>query len=116
MVAQEQEQVLANEDVGMSLTAGEEADAIEAILRDELGDRLRVTRAPSYVKLEAAGALEVSLADVAELLGRAFTLADFQMIFATYYGRPYVDDEKIGVYSSMTVGVLDDEIAASRPN
>jgi hypothetical protein len=102
------EQIEANEDVGISLMAGEEADAVVDILREELGDRLRVTDCITYLKLETdAGHLEVRFADVAEVLGRPFTLGDFQAIFASYYGRPSVDDDQIGVYASMTAGVFD---------
>jgi MmoB/DmpM family protein len=104
------EELQANDDVGMSLMAGEEADAIVDILREELGERLRVTDCITYLKLETdAGALEVRFDDVAEMLGHRFTMADFQMIFSSYYGRPHLVDDRIGVYASMTAGVLDGE-------
>ena len=99
-----------NDDVGMSLMAGEETDAVVELLRDELGERLRVTDCITYLKLETdAGQLEVRFADVAELLGRRFTMADFQSIFSSYYGRPSTSDEWIRVDASMTAGVLDDD-------
>ena len=113
MAGQELEQIQANDDVGMSLMAGEEADAIVAILREELGDRLQVTDCITYVKLETdAGQLEVRFADVAEMLGHRFSVADFQMIFSSYYGRPHLVDDRIGVYASMTIGVLDGDGSA----
>ncbi len=113
MTEDEQDQVEANDDVGMSLTAGEEADAIVGILRGELGHRLRVTDCITYVKLETdIGQLEVSFADVAAELGHRFTLSDFQTVLASYYGRPLLGDDGIGVYSSMTAGVLDGESQA----
>jgi len=111
MIAEEQaeEHVVANNDVGISLMAGEEADAIVDILREELGDRLRVNDHLTYVKLETdAGRLEVFFDEVGQALGRPFTLGDFQVIFASYYGRPQVFDHKMGVYSSMTAGVIRD--------
>lgn len=104
------EQAEANDDVGMSLMAGEEADAIIEILRDQLGDELRVTDCVTYMKLEtAAGQLEVRFDDVAEILGHRFTMSDFQTIFASYYGRPSMLEDQIGVYASMTAGVSDGE-------
>jgi hypothetical protein len=103
------EQIEANDDVGISLTAGEEADAIVDILREELGGQLRVTDCLTYLKLETSGQLEVHFAEVAEVLGHQFGLNDFQMIFSSYYGRPLILDDRIGVYSSMTAGVLDAE-------
>jgi len=100
----------ANDDVGMSLMAGEETDAVVAVLRDDLGARLRVTDCMTYLKLETdAGHLEIRFDDVADLLGRRFTMADFQAIFSSYYGRPSLTDEWIRVDASMTAGVLDDD-------
>jgi hypothetical protein len=100
----------ANDDVGMSLMAGEETDAVVELLRAELGDRMRVTDCITYLKLETgAGHLEVRFGDVAEVLGRRFTMADFQTIFSSYYGRPSITDELIRVDASMTAGVLDDD-------
>lgn len=104
-----QEGLVANDDVGISIMAGEEADAIVDILRDELGDRLRVSDHVTYIKLETdAGKLEIRFADVAEALGRRFTLSDFQVVFSSYYGRPQVSDDEVAVYASMTAGVLGD--------
>jgi hypothetical protein len=97
-----------NDDVGMSLMAGEEADAIVEILQASLGPRLRVRDGVTYLKLETdAGKIEVDFADVADILGRPFTLSDFQTIFTTYYGRPYVSDEMIGVYADMSIGITE---------
>jgi hypothetical protein len=107
-----EEQVEANNDVGMSLMAGEEADAVVRILRDELGDRLRIRDCITYLKLETdAGQLEVRFDDVAELLGHSFSLADFQTIFASYYGRPFVDDDRISIHANMTAGVYEEDLA-----
>jgi hypothetical protein len=104
------QQAQANDDVGMSLMAGEETDAVVEILRDELGDRLRVTDCITYLKLETdAGRLEIRFAEVAEMLGRRFTMSDFQAIFSSYYGRPSITDEYIRVDASMTAGVLDED-------
>jgi hypothetical protein len=103
-------QAEANDDVGMSLMAGEETDAVIELLGEDLGPRLRVTDCITYRKLETdAGYLEVRFDDVAERLGRRFTMADFQAIFSSYYGRPSMTDEWIRVDASMTAGVLDDE-------
>lgn len=106
----EQDQVVANNDVGISLMAGEEAHAIVDILREKLGGQLRVTNHLTYLKLETdADHLEVCFDDVAEALGHPFSLGDFQTIFASYYGRPIVAEDRIGVYSSMTAGVYDND-------
>jgi len=43
------------------------------------------------------------------VLGRPFTRSDFQAIFSSYYGRPELLDDLMGVYASMTAGVLDDQ-------
>lgn len=96
-----------NDDVGISLMAGEEADAVVSLLRDRLGDALRVSDHVAYVKLETSiGQIEVRFEDAAEVLGRPFTLGQFQVILSSYYGRPTVDDDMFGVYSSMTAGVI----------
>lgn len=95
-----------NDDVGISLMAGEETDAIVDLLVDQLGDQLRVSDCITYLKLETnVGMLEIRFAEVAEILGRAFSLSDFQLIFSSYYGRPEVFEDKIGVYASMERGV-----------
>ena len=116
MKGNELAQVVANDDVGMSLMAGEEADAIVELLREELGDRLRMHDHITYLKLETdAGQLEVRFAEVAEALGRTFTMSDFQTIFSSYYGRPNLLDDRIVVSASMTAGVLDAESGATDP-
>jgi len=46
------EQVVPNDEIGISLMAGEEADAIVELLTEELGDRLRVKDCVTYLKLE----------------------------------------------------------------
>jgi hypothetical protein len=105
----QQNPLVANDDVGISLMAGEEADAIVEILRAELGDDLRVSDHITYVKLETSvGKLEIRFAEVAELLGRRFTLEDFQVVFSSYYGRPQVSDDHVAVHANMTAGVLGD--------
>jgi hypothetical protein len=112
--ADELKQVEANDDVGVSLMAGEETDAIVDILREEMGDRLQVTDCITYLKLETGtGHLEVRFDEVAELLGRPFTMSEFQMIFASFYGRPSLVDDRLTVSSSMTAGVLDSDDGVS---
>lgn len=112
MGGQEYEQVVSNNDIGMSLVAGEEADAIVELLKEEMGDTLRVTDCITYLKLETdTGKLEVRFADVAEILGRRFNMHDFQVIFSSYYGRPHLVDDRMGVYESMTAGVREEETA-----
>lgn len=104
----EQQEVQPNNDIGISLMAGEEADAIVSILTEELGERLRVSDHVTYLKLETdAGKLEVKFDDVAEILGRRFTMGDFQTIFCSYYGRPHLLDDRMSVHESMTAGVLE---------
>lgn len=103
-----EEAFVSNNEVGISLMSGEEADAIVEILKEQMGDDLRVTDSITYLKLETSvGQIELKFADVSEALGRSFTLGDFQVIFASYYGRPSIADDHIGVYSSMTAGVTD---------
>lgn len=102
------EQVEANDDVGISIVSGEEADAIIEVLTATLGDDLRVTDHNSYMKLETSvGQLEIRFDEVAEVLGRPFTANEFQIVFSTYYGRPTLYEERIVVSASMTAGVLD---------
>jgi hypothetical protein len=107
-MGQQEKTLEANDDVGMSLIASEEADAIVELLTEQLGDGITVRNAVTYLKIETGvGKLEVQFADVADLLGRPFTLSDFQTIFASYYGRPYVDDDMAGVYADMNMGITD---------
>jgi hypothetical protein len=102
------DQVQPNDDVGMSLMAGEEADVIIDLLRESMGQALRVTDCTTYVKLETgSGRLDVRFDDVADALGRPFDLGAFQMIFSSYYGRPLVLDDRIALCSDMTAGVID---------
>jgi hypothetical protein len=106
--------LVANNEVGISLMAGEEADAIVDLLKEELGDQLQVTDCITYLKLETSvGQIELDFADVAEALGHRFDLGDFQVIFSSYYGRPMVTDTMIGVYSDMSAGVVDSDPAPS---
>lgn len=109
-VARLEGNLVGNDEVGISLMAGEETDAIVELLTAKLGDALKVTDHITHVKLETnAGQIEICFADVAESLGRHFDMGDFQGIFASYYGRPSISDEMIGVYTSMTMGVSDPE-------
>jgi hypothetical protein len=106
----ELEQVVANGDVGISIMAGEEADAIAEVLREEMGDSLRIKDCITYLKFETdSGQIEVRFDAVADVLGRHFTMHEFQEVFASYYGRPHLVDDRLGVYASMTAGVRDDE-------
>jgi hypothetical protein len=103
-----QDQAVANNDVGISIFAGEEADAIIELLSEDLGDRLRVTDCLTYMKLETdVGKIEVKFDDVAEVLGHRFTQGDFQAVFASYYGRPSLLDDRMVVSTGMSVGVID---------
>ena len=103
-----QDQALANNDVGISIFAGEEADAIIELLREELGDELRVKDCLTYKKLETGtGRIEVKFDDVAEILGHRFSMSDFQAVFASYYGRPSLLDDRMVVSTDMSVGVID---------
>jgi hypothetical protein len=103
-----QDQAVANNDVGISIFAGEEADAIIELLREDLGDKLRVTDCLTYMKLETdVGKIEVKFDDVAEVLGHRFTQGDFQAVFASYYGRPSLLDDRMVVSTGMSVGVID---------
>ena len=99
--------VVPNHDIGMSLTKGEETDAVVELLREEYGDAVRVSDKLTNLKVETStGKLEIRFADVAERLGRPFGLADFQLIFATFYGRPVVHEDRIELSSSLTAGIL----------
>ena len=103
-----QDQAVANNDVGISIFAGEEADAIIELLTEELGDKLRVTDCLTYMKLETdVGKIEVKFDDVAEVLGHRFSQGDFQAVFASYYGRPSLLDDRMVVSTDMSVGVTD---------
>jgi propane monooxygenase coupling protein len=93
-----------NNDVGITLVAGDEADAVVEVLTAELGSGLRVQRQPAYVRLETdLGRLEVRFADVGEVLGRPFTLHDFHVVFSTYYGHPVVSDDSIAICPELAV-------------
>lgn len=106
--ATDDEPFVSNNEVGISLMAGEETDAIVEILKEQMGDGLRVTDSITFLKLETSvGQIELKFDDVSEALGRHFTLGDFQVIFASYYGRPSIADDHIGVYASMTAGITD---------
>jgi hypothetical protein len=99
-----------NDDVGISLMAGEETDAIVDLLAEQLGDQLRISDCVTYVKIETdVGQLEIQFSQVAEMLGRPFSLGEFQLIFSSYYGRPEVFEDMIGVYASMERGVTESD-------
>ena len=101
-----------NNQVGIVIPNGEEAEAITELLREQMGDRLEVTVGGAYTKLVADDSIEIRYQEVAEILGRRFTASEFQIIFASYYGRPSMDDDMIGIYSEM-IAVQDKDCSPS---
>lgn len=88
-----------NDDVGICLMSSEESEAVCQALAERLGDAVRIERGPTFVRVEARDRLEVGFDQVSEVLGREFSLSDFQMILSTYYGRIRIDDDQVGVYT-----------------
>ena len=104
------EQSLAQHDeVGVSLAAGAEADAVVEVLGEDLGGAVRISRRASYVRIDSTvGELVIRYRDVEEVLGYPFGAGEFQAILSAYYGRPTLAEDRISFSSAMTAGVLDD--------
>jgi alkene monooxygenase coupling protein len=86
--------------VGISLIASEEANAALDMVREEMPDA-RIGDHDCYFKIERDGLLEFRMADMSERLGRDFSVPDFLVIMASYYGRIVVQDGLVQVHSEI---------------
>jgi hypothetical protein len=103
-----------HDEVGVSLAAGAEADAVLEVLTTEPGAAVRVDRRATYVRIETdAPPLVIRYDDVADVLGYPFGPGEFQAILSAYYGRPALAEDSISFHAAMTAGVLDEDIAAA---
>lgn len=88
------------ETVSIALMKGEDASTIvESVLESQ--DGIRLIDKGTYWQLETEGFLEIDVDDVADRLGRPFTVGEVQVSLTTYVGRIDVGFDRILVTSAM---------------
>ncbi len=86
--------------VGVKLMAGEEAEAVAAVIARTDPDA-EITRYPSYISIERPHRLEFSMPLIAEELGRSYDAPTFLVILSSYNGRISVEDERITITTEL---------------
>lgn len=90
----------ASDTVGVKLMAGEEAEAVAAVIA-RTDPQATITRYPSYISIERPQRLELSLPLIAEELGRPYDAPTFLVILSSYNGRINVEDERITITTEL---------------
>nr|AMK59198.1 ethene monooxygenase coupling/effector protein [uncultured bacterium UPO45] len=80
--------------VGVKLMAGEEAEAVAAVIGRTCPDA-EIEHYPSYISIERPQRLDIDLPPIAEELGRPYDAPTFLVILSSYNGRISVEDERI---------------------
>jgi hypothetical protein len=80
------------------LTKSAETEAMIAVLRNSIPSAT-FTDKRTYWQVEARGEIRLDAEDVSDQLGRALTVEDLLVNFATYAGRAEIDGDEIRVTS-----------------
>lgn len=87
-----------NGSIRVMLTKSAETEAMLAVLRDSTPSAT-FTDKGTYWQVETRGELRLDAEDVSDQLGRALTVEDLLVNFATYAGRAEIDGDEIRVTS-----------------
>lgn len=92
--------IQASDTVGVKLMAGEEAEAVAAVIARS-DPQATITRYPSYISIERPQRLEFFLPSIAEELGRPYDVPTFLVILSSYNGRIRVEDECVTITTEL---------------
>jgi propane monooxygenase coupling protein len=86
--------------VGISLMGSEETHAALELVRATMPDA-RITDNDCFYKIERERLLELDMARLGELIGRAITVSEFLVNMSTYYGRIVINDGILQIHSDI---------------
>ncbi|MGD9531587.1 MmoB/DmpM family protein [Pseudonocardia sp.] len=86
--------------VGISLIGSSESAAAVEMVLDEMPDA-KITDNDCFYKIERDGILRFDMAELADRLGREYTVHDFLVNMTSYYGRIVVSDGLVEIYSEI---------------
>jgi len=72
------------------------------IIADIVGkrDNITVTTAPSLIRLDAVGSMELEFDELSDAVGADFDQSDFEEVMSTHYGRMVLLDDKIVFFAN----------------
>lgn len=89
--------------VGPIITTGEIADAaVEAAELDNPGREIRVTKGPSYIRLEARGEIALSTCNMSQALGRPFHMGELEKNMPGFSGFIRMGSDRVKFVASKT--------------
>lgn len=86
--------------VGISLIGSAETAAAVEMVAEEMPDA-KITDNDCFYKIEREGLLSFDMADLAERLGRDYTVHDFLVNMTSYYGRIVVSDATVEIHADI---------------
>ena len=84
--------------VGVKLTAGEEAEAVAAVVAAAYPEA-RIEHYPAYISIVVPHQLVFDMPRISEELGRAYEVPTFLVILSSYHGQIAVDDDRVTLTS-----------------
>lgn len=86
--------------VGVKLMAGEEAEAVAAVIA-RTDPEAEIEHYPSYISIERPHQLAFDIPLISEELGRPYDAPTFLVILSSYNGRINVEDERITISTEL---------------
>lgn len=86
--------------VGISLIGSAESAVAVAMVREEIPDA-KITDNDCFYKIERDGLLRFEMANLAERLGHDYTVHDFLVNMASYYGRMVVNEGVVEIHAEI---------------
>jgi hypothetical protein len=86
--------------VGVKLMAGEEAEAVAAVIARTYPEA-EIEHHPSYISIERPHQLAFDIPLISEELGRPYDAPTFLVILSSYNGRINVEDERITISTEL---------------
>jgi propane monooxygenase coupling protein len=86
--------------VGICLIGSTESATAVEMVREEMPDA-RVSDRDCFYKIEREGLLRFEMADLAERLGRPYSVHDFLVNMSSYFGRIVVNDGVVEIHADI---------------
>lgn len=86
--------------VGISLIGSAETTVAVEMVAEEMPDA-KITDNDCFFKIERDGLLRFDMADLAERIGRSYSVHDFLVNMTSYYGRIVVSDAAVEIYADI---------------
>jgi hypothetical protein len=86
--------------VGISLIGSAETSVAVEMVAEEMPDA-KITDNDCFYKIEREGLLSFDMADLAERLGRDYTVHDFLVNMTSYFGRIVVNEATVEIHADI---------------